>query len=250
MPQMVEGAGVELAYQERGSGPTVVLVHGIGDSGAGWQTVAAVLEPHARVVTYDRRGYGDSGAPEPYEATTVQEQTEDLAALIAAVGGAPVTVCGCDVGALVCLDLARRHRALVAGAVLVDPPVFAFVEQATEALSGERLRLEEGLRDGGPAAAVEAHLQAAGYDAERCARGRSAHAAFFADYAGLATLELGRRDLRDITVGVRILSTTRAAPHERAAAAVLDGLMPEAVLAQESDDIAGAVLGLLGQAPD
>ena len=110
MPQTVEGAGVELAYQERGSGPAVILVHGIGDSAAGdGRRSRTLLEPDARVVTYDRRGYGGSGAPEPYEATTVQEQTEDAAALITAVGGAPATVCGCDFGALVCLDLARRH---------------------------------------------------------------------------------------------------------------------------------------------
>ena len=102
MSRIVEGAGVEIAYQERGSGPTVVLVHGIGDCGEGGQAIAAPLASRARVVTYDRRGYGGSGSPQPYGATTVQEQAEDLAALIEAVGVAPVVLCGFDFGKGVC----------------------------------------------------------------------------------------------------------------------------------------------------
>jgi pimeloyl-ACP methyl ester carboxylesterase len=35
-----------------------------------------------RVIAYDRRGYGESGVPQPYTGTTVSEQAEDLAALV------------------------------------------------------------------------------------------------------------------------------------------------------------------------
>src|SRR3954447_2853131 len=111
---MVSGLGVELAVVVRGSGPAVVLVHGMADDASGWAAVAEPLASQARVIAYDRRGYGESEAPEPYVQTTVAEQTEDAACLIAALDAAPAVVCGRDLGALVGLDLAKRHRLQVA----------------------------------------------------------------------------------------------------------------------------------------
>ena len=106
----------------------------------------------ARAIAYDRRGYGASGAPEPYAATTVQEQAEDAAALLAALGAAPAVLVGDGFGALVVLDLLVRRPELARAAVLVDPPLHAFVPAATEALAAERVLLEEALREGGPGA--------------------------------------------------------------------------------------------------
>src|SRR5215207_9752065 len=159
MSSTVEGAGVQLAYEERGEGPGVVLVHGMASSAADLLHLAEPLEADARVVAYDRRGYGGSGAPEPYERTTVNEQAEDLATLVIA-------------------------------AVLVDPPLYAFVPDATEALAAERLALETALRDAGPASAVEGYLSGHSAPSDRIARARGSSAAFFADYGGLASLSL------------------------------------------------------------
>src|SRR5215207_2031973 len=124
MSSTVEGAGVQLAYEERGEGPGVVLVHGMASSAADLLHLAEPLEAEARVVAYDRRGYGASGAPEPYERTTVNEQAEDLAALLRATGTAPAVAFAVDLGALAVLDVLRRHAGLVCAGVLVDPPLF------------------------------------------------------------------------------------------------------------------------------
>ena len=70
----VEGAGITLAYVEQGTGPTVLLVHGLASDAAAMAPVARALAPEARVIAYDRRGYGSSGAPEPYGGTSVEEQ--------------------------------------------------------------------------------------------------------------------------------------------------------------------------------
>ena len=124
-----------------------------------WRRAPAAARRSARgsrgaVIAHDRRGYGGSGAPEPYAATTVQEQGEDAAALLQALGAAPVRIVGFGFGALIALDLLVRRPALIASAVLCDAPLLAFVPEANEALALQRQQLEEALREGGPAAAI------------------------------------------------------------------------------------------------
>lgn len=200
----VEGAGVPLAAVVRGAGPATVLVHGMG--GTSWPVDALP----GRVVTYDRRGYGGSGAPEPYVRTTVQEQTEDLAALVRALDAAPALLIGADVGALVVLDALLRHAPLARGAVLVDPPAYMFVAEATEALSEQR-------------AALEAELRAAGPEELEAARAR------VVDFGAVASLPLSHGALASIAVPVAIVSSDRAARHDLAAAEALLHATPSAV---------------------
>ena len=57
-------ASIELHYEDHGSGPPVVLIHGYPLSGRAWdKQVAALLEAGHRVITYDRRGFGQSSQP-------------------------------------------------------------------------------------------------------------------------------------------------------------------------------------------
>ena len=108
-PATVEAGGVALAYDERGSGPAVVLVHGTATARTVWRELVEALGDGVRAIAYDRRAYGDSGAPEPYGGTTVGEQADDLAELIEGLGAAPAVVCGHELGALAALDLAVRR---------------------------------------------------------------------------------------------------------------------------------------------
>jgi pimeloyl-ACP methyl ester carboxylesterase len=225
---MVPGLGVELAVEVRGSGPAVVLVHGMADDAAGWAPVAEPLAAQARVIAYDRRGYGGSEAPEPYVRTTVAEQAEDAACLIGALDAAPAVACGRDLGALVCLDLAKRHRSRVAALALIDPPLFAFAPAATEALASERVLLETWLRDHGPAGAVERWLGARGAGADRVARAGPAASAFFADYGAVATWPVTRAELRALDVPVAVLDSPQVPPYQRQASAALVELLPRA----------------------
>ncbi|MCW3012713.1 MAG: hypothetical protein JWO90_3117, partial [Solirubrobacterales bacterium] len=83
----VEGAGAALAWVEVGEGRPVVVVHDVAADAAAW--TAALPAVGGRAIAYDRRGYGGSTAPEGYAATTVEEQAEDLAALLRALDAAP-----------------------------------------------------------------------------------------------------------------------------------------------------------------
>jgi pimeloyl-ACP methyl ester carboxylesterase len=240
----VEGAGVPLAYAERGEGSVVLLIHGLASDAAALEPVVAVLAGGARVIAYDRRGYGSSGAPEPYEGTTAEEQAEDAAALLRALGAAPAVVCGDGFGALVALDLMKRHGGLVRAAVLSDPPLFAMVPEATEVLSAERAEIEEAVRVRGARAGVEAWL-AGRVEGDALTRAAAAHRAFFADYAGLATWAVTRRELRGFAQPAVVLTGPFSPPHVVAAADALEGLLPGARRAADGDVVA-AVRSLLG----
>jgi pimeloyl-ACP methyl ester carboxylesterase len=243
--ERIEGAGVELAYEESGSGAPVLIVHGMGEDHRRWAPVATELAAGTRVIAYDRRGYGESGAPEPYDATTVAEQAQDALALLDARDARGAVAVGSDLGALVILDLVIRHAGALRGAVLVDPAAFPLVLEATEALAGERSALEEDLRTRGAAAAVAAWRVLRGHLGDPALDPPVPPRAFFADFGGQASLELTRRVLSTIAVPVAVLSTPTAPPHVTAAADALARLIPEAIREPEITDPAAAVRALL-----
>lgn len=72
---------VNLYYEDRGEGRPVVLIHGWPLSGRSWEKqVPALIAAGHRVVTYDRRGFGQSSHPwSGYEYDTL---AEDLHALL------------------------------------------------------------------------------------------------------------------------------------------------------------------------
>src|SRR6478609_6167150 len=68
MPKVTVGrensADIELYYEDHGSGLPVVLIHGYPLSGRAWdKQVPVLLEAGHRVITYDRRGFGQSSQP-------------------------------------------------------------------------------------------------------------------------------------------------------------------------------------------
>lgn len=227
MATVVEGAGVPIAVQERGEGRAVLVVHDIASDACDVAPIAEALAAHARAIAYDRRGYGASGAPEPYVATTVNEQAEDAAGVLRALGANGAVIVGLGFGALVALDLLTRYPELAAAAVLADPPLFAFVPEASEALAADRLALEEALREGGPALAVARWLGDAA-DPARVERAQRAGRAFFADVAGLASWPVTRGGLRAIAGPAVVLTGEGAPAHVVTAADALADLMPHA----------------------
>ncbi len=249
-----EGAGVALHYLSEGAGPAVLLVHGMASDAPAWAPALSQLASAGlRAVALDRRGYGDSGAPEPYAATTIQEQAEDVAALLRAIDAVPALLVGDGFGALVVLELLVRRPDLARAAVLADPPLHAFVPGATAALAEERTLLEEGLREGGRAAAVRAWLAGAGVAAEDARTHRAVVSAqgFFADYAGQSSWSPSRGELRSSAVPVAVVTGPATAPHVVAAADAIARLVPGARRADDGDVVA-AILSLAaeGDVPD
>lgn len=95
-----------LHVERRGSGPPLLLVHGLGASWPSWSPVLAGLARHREVLALDLPGFGDS-PPLPAE-TTVATLTDAVADYIAAAGLAGIDTVGSSMGARIVLELARR----------------------------------------------------------------------------------------------------------------------------------------------
>ncbi|MFC3455292.1 alpha/beta fold hydrolase [Amycolatopsis speibonae] len=91
--------GTPIAFERRGEGPVVVIVAGAGNDRLGDEPLVAEFVAEHSVVTYDRRGRGDSGDTAPY---AVEREIEDLAAVVAAIGE-PVIVHGISSGGALAL---------------------------------------------------------------------------------------------------------------------------------------------------
>jgi len=88
---------IELYYEDHGKGTPVLLIHGWPLNGASWEKqVAALLAAGCRVITYDRRGFGQSSKPSTgYDYDTF---AEDLHHVINKLDLRDVTLAGFSMG--------------------------------------------------------------------------------------------------------------------------------------------------------
>ena len=119
MPQAAVN-GVQLYYEERGSGMPILGIHGAGSSALFWEDAAEKLAGLGRAMVYDRRGCTRSERPDQYEVTSVTEHAEDALTLLTALGARPAIVVGRSYGGTVAIDLAIRHPDVVLGLALLE----------------------------------------------------------------------------------------------------------------------------------
>jgi pimeloyl-ACP methyl ester carboxylesterase len=88
---------IELYYEDHGSGPTVLLIHGWPLDSRSWEPqLKPLLDAGNRVITYDRRGFGRSSRPtEGYNFNTL---ADDLDILMTQLDLQDVTVVGFSLG--------------------------------------------------------------------------------------------------------------------------------------------------------
>jgi pimeloyl-ACP methyl ester carboxylesterase len=112
--------GIDLYYETAGSGPPLVLAHGFGCGLRSWDPQVDGLAADHRVVTYDARGHGISGAPAEAAAYSQGTAVEDLRQLLVHLGLARAAVGGLSMGANVALTFALVHPAVVTALVVAD----------------------------------------------------------------------------------------------------------------------------------
>lgn len=114
---------MKLAYEVHGSGPTLVLVHGLSHRRQAWDPVLPELTPHRRVVTIDLPGHGDSPplSPSPSVSHAILDAVDGMLDELAP-DEARAHVAGNSLGGWVALQLAGRDR--VASATALSPAGF------------------------------------------------------------------------------------------------------------------------------
>ena len=119
--------GVRLYFEDHGSGPCVIVAHGMLGSVATASVVnAARLAANGlRVIAYDARGHGLSEYSQRRADYSWAALAEDLRELMNAVGVQQASVCGTSMGAGVALQLALTEPARVERLLLRSPPPFA-----------------------------------------------------------------------------------------------------------------------------
>jgi len=110
--------GTRIAFDLIGQGPPLILVMGAFNDRRSGAPLAAFLAPHFTVLSYDRRGRGDSGDAATY---AVEREIEDLDALIRFAGGR-AAVFGYSSGAALALRAAAARLPITKVALYDTPP--------------------------------------------------------------------------------------------------------------------------------
>jgi len=131
-------AGIEIYYEDHGTGAPVVLIHGYPLNGHSWERQErALLDAGYRVITYDRRGFGQSSQPTiGYDYDTF---AADLNALLGHLDLNDVVLVGFSMGTgevtryLGKYGSARVRKAALLGAI---PPLLLKTDDNPEGVDG------------------------------------------------------------------------------------------------------------------
>ncbi len=132
--RLVDANGTELYCEIRGSGPPLLLIPGAEGDAEEYARVVDLLDGEFTVISYDRRAYSRSPRPAGYSGTTVEQQADDAAALLEALGLAPAAVWGNSSGAIISLGLMLRSPDVVQRAMLHEPPLFTGMDDYKQVL--------------------------------------------------------------------------------------------------------------------
>jgi pimeloyl-ACP methyl ester carboxylesterase len=116
----LSGGGIN--HYRTGSGPTLVLLHGIGHRWQGWRPVIELLTPEYDVIACDLPGFGAASPLPTGVRPTIPAYTEAFARFFSELGVTRPHVAGNSMGGAIALELARLGA--VASATAFSPAGF------------------------------------------------------------------------------------------------------------------------------
>lgn len=119
--RFLDAGDVRLHYAELpGSGPAMILVHGIGMDWRVWQALSRRLRPSFHLYLVDLRGHGQSG--KPARGYTLAHYAADLEDFIDSLKVTDVSLVGSSLGGMVAASV-EAPSDVVTHRILVDPPL-------------------------------------------------------------------------------------------------------------------------------
>ncbi|MEO6341468.1 MAG: alpha/beta fold hydrolase [Caulobacteraceae bacterium] len=126
-----DGTALNVRVEGPGDAPVVLLSHSLGGSLELWREVAPMLAERFKVVRYDARGHGASGAPDG--EYSVEMMARDALAILDSVGAAKAHFVGLSMGGMIGMWLAAHDGARIDRLVLANTTAHI---PATEMLNG------------------------------------------------------------------------------------------------------------------
>jgi pimeloyl-ACP methyl ester carboxylesterase len=122
-PNMVLVGEMELHYIERGTGETLILLHGGQGDYRAWPKQIEAFASQYRVISYSRRYHYPNDNPLRSDTHSALIEAIDLSGFISALKLGPVHLVGTSYGAFTALAYAIENPGMVRSMVLAEPPV-------------------------------------------------------------------------------------------------------------------------------
>jgi len=142
--------GISLAFDDRGAGLPLLLIHGFPLSRKIWEPQLAALRQEFRTISPDLRGFGESDAPDgPYSMDLF---ADDMIGLLDHLGIDKTVVCGMSMGGYVAMNMLDRYPERVRAACFMVTRSAADDEAGRE----RRLSLAREVMENGPQIVTDA----------------------------------------------------------------------------------------------
>jgi len=133
--------GISLAYERRGQGKPLLLIHGFPLDHTIWSDVASRLEDSFDLILPDLRGFGESSTVSM--AYTMYDMAADLAGLLDSLGIERAALAGHSMGGYVALAFARLFPERVGGLALISSQVLADTPERREGRYAQAAQVAE-----------------------------------------------------------------------------------------------------------
>jgi pimeloyl-ACP methyl ester carboxylesterase len=128
--------GVDLAYVEEGSGPTVVFVHGASGDWRTWDGLRAYVAPKYRFVSMSRRYHYPNAWADDGKNYSWDQHAEDVAAFIRALNAGKVHLVGSSYSGRLAGVVALKYPELLRSVVLGEPGLISPTSEEGKAALG------------------------------------------------------------------------------------------------------------------
>jgi 3-oxoadipate enol-lactonase len=110
--------GITIAYDDQGTGPSIVFLHAFPLNRTMWAAQERVLSSRFRIITIDLRGHGESDAP--LWRYTLDQSADDVCALLDQLAIQQALFVGLSMGGYILFAFYRKYSARVKGMILAD----------------------------------------------------------------------------------------------------------------------------------
>jgi pimeloyl-ACP methyl ester carboxylesterase len=141
MPKTIAN-GISIYYMEKGTGPPLILLHGLSDNSALWNPLVQTFSQHYQTTIPDLRGHGNSSKPDT--TYTINLFSHDLKSFCDALNIQNCHITGHSMGAAIAQQFAADNPKRVRSLVLLSP-----INSVDQTFANNLTKLQKSITSGG-----------------------------------------------------------------------------------------------------